>query len=84
MDLQKAIAERQKELKIHQFGFTTTDCLSIHQGVRDLCEMKRLRQIWKELVMSSGGRNAGRMQRKDYEVPECFCLYYHASPGGFL
>ena len=39
MDLQKAIAERQKELKIHQFGFTTTDCLSIHQGVRDLCEM---------------------------------------------
>ena len=39
MDLQKAIAEKQTELQIHQFGFTTTDQLSIHQGVRDLCEM---------------------------------------------
>ncbi len=39
MNLQKEIAIRQKELKIHQFGFTTTDRLVINQGVRDLCVM---------------------------------------------
>ena len=39
MDLQKAIAEKRQELGIHQFGFMTTDKLSIHQGVRELCEM---------------------------------------------
>ncbi len=39
MDLEKIIAEKQEELKIHQFGFTTTDKLNINQGVRDLCEM---------------------------------------------
>lgn len=39
MDLQKEIASRREALKIHQFGFTTTDRLVINQGVRDLCEM---------------------------------------------
>ena len=39
MDLREAIEKKQKELNIHQFGFMTTDQLSIHRGVRDLCEM---------------------------------------------
>jgi len=39
MNLEENIAEKQEELGIHQFAFTTTDKLSIHQGVRDLCEM---------------------------------------------
>ncbi|MCD8132303.1 MAG: DUF2284 domain-containing protein [Clostridiales bacterium] len=39
MELAEIIAEKQKELKIHQFGFMGTDQLSIQQGVRDLCEM---------------------------------------------
>ena len=34
----KAITEKQNELHIHQFAFTTTDQLVFSQGVRDLCE----------------------------------------------
>lgn len=32
------IAEKQQNLHIHQFAFTTTDKLVFSQGVRDLCE----------------------------------------------
>ncbi|MCC8150822.1 MAG: DUF2284 domain-containing protein [Lachnospiraceae bacterium] len=39
MDLAEAIAAKKEELQIHQFGFMTTEQLSIQQGVRDLCEM---------------------------------------------
>ncbi len=39
MDFYKKIEEKQQELGIHQFGFTTTDRLAINQGVRELCEM---------------------------------------------
>ncbi len=39
MNLEEKIAEKQDEFGIHQFAFTTTDTLSIHEGVRELCEM---------------------------------------------
>ncbi len=38
MILREFVAQHQQELKIHQYGFTTTDQLSFGQEVRDLCE----------------------------------------------
>ena len=37
-EIKNKIAEKQQELHIHQFGFTTTDQMVFSQGVRDLCE----------------------------------------------
>ncbi len=54
MNLEEKIAEKQDELGIFQFAFTTTDKLSINQGVRDLCEMNTCGQYGKSWCCPPG------------------------------
>lgn len=49
-DPEKWILEKQGELQIHQFGFTTTDQLVIYPEVRGLCEMNSCGRYGKSWV----------------------------------
>ncbi|MEI3340137.1 MAG: hypothetical protein V8R80_09540 [Eubacterium sp.] len=64
----KAITEKQNELHIHQFAFTTTDQLVFSQGVRDLCEQNSCGHYGRTSAMSSGCRYDRRMQSQNHEI----------------
>lgn len=70
--IENAIAQKQKELHIHQYGFTTTDKLIFSKGVRDLCEMNSCGHYGKTWACPPGVGTLEECEKKILSFQQVF------------